>query len=264
MHRQFFIPVLTNWRLAVILLALAIGVSTPVPAADFVIESQTFDGESAKPFTRNKTVFHEQLVYDFVTTGDEITLLDTSRGRFVLMDTRRKVKTELTTDQVLRYTQHIKRWAAGKDDVLLQFYADPQFDVVEAGDDRLKLTAAPLAYEVVGTSQKPEIVSQYRVFSDWYARFNSAVNPGSQLPFPRLVLNHHLARRQLVPTQVHLTLAPQQRFGGKHVRLRTEHTLRPELTSQELQQIEQANHLLVTLQNVPLTDYRKAARTAGR
>jgi hypothetical protein len=264
MRGRTFLQVPSSGRLTTAGLALSIAVTASVSAADFVIESRTYDGDHAKPFTSNTTVFHEGLVYDFVTTEDEITLLDPSRGRFVLMNTRRKIKTELTTDQVLRYTQHVQQWAAGKKDILLQFYADPKFDVVEDGENRLKLTAAVLAYEVVGKSQTPEIVSQYRQFCDWFARFNSAVSPGSQLPFPRLVLNNHLARRQLVPTQVDLTLAPQRRFGGKPVHLRSEHTLRPELTSEEIRQIDQTNRLLVTLKNVPLTEYRTATATAER
>ncbi len=245
-------------------LLVAWGLTTAGMAADFVVESRTFEGDQDTPLTRNQTVFQGERVYDFVQEGDEITLLDTARGRFVLMDRRRQVKTELTTDQVLQYTQHIQRWAAGKEDLLLQFYADPHFEVVEEGPDRLKLHAAPLSYEVRGVTAAGDVVSRYRQFCDWYARFNSAVSPGSQLPFPRLVLNSHLARRQLVPAQVQLTLAASPRFGGKPVRLRSEHTLRSEVTTTELRQIDQANRLLVTLRSVPLTEYRDVARTATR
>ncbi|NIL95994.1 MAG: hypothetical protein GTO53_01825 [Planctomycetales bacterium] len=271
MRNRFFLPLASRSRpalapLAALVLALefSLGLTANVPAADFAMESRAFDGSHKKPFATNTTLFHEGLVYDFVNGSDEVTLLDKSRGRLVLMDKARQVKTELTTDQILRYTQHIREWAAGKSDLLLQFYANPNFDVVDDGDHQLKLTADLLTYQVVGSSPAPEIVRQYREFCDWYARLNSAVHPGSQLPFPRLLLNNHLARRQLVPTQVQLTLAPQQRFGGKPVRWRTEHTLRAELSSEDLQRIDQAGGLLVTLKPIPLTEYRQAPRTARR
>ena len=238
--------------------------SQPICGADFVVETRMFDGDGKKPFSRNRTLFYEGQVYDFIVSGKEITVMDKSLGRFVLLDTRRKVKAEVSTDQVLGYTQHIKTWAGSKNDPLLKFYANPTFDVVEKGKTKLLLKAAALSYDVDAQSETTEIVGQYREFSDWFARLNSAVNPGSQLPFPRLALNNHLARRQLVPTTVELTIAPQPRFDNKPIVLRAEHEWRSELSADEISQIEEARRLLVKFKVVPLPEYRKPDLQAGR
>ena len=43
------------------------------------------------------------------------------------------------------------------------------------------------------------IWQQYCDFSDWYARLNTLLNPGSKLPFARLAVNAALARHEAIP-----------------------------------------------------------------
>ena len=78
-------------------------------AQDFRIETDVFLDEEKEPVVETLTIFTNGLVYDFMLTGtEEVTLFDRDRNRLVLMDTERKVKTELTMDSILSFVAQMK------------------------------------------------------------------------------------------------------------------------------------------------------------
>ena len=111
----------------------------------------------------------------------------------MLLDPQRKVKTTLTTQELLQTTAAIKSQAQELDG-LFAFAADPQFNrEVDVPEGWLTLSSSLLTYRVKGMEPEPaDVVGAYRDFADWYARLN-ATRPGNLPPFPRMELNRLLA-----------------------------------------------------------------------
>ncbi len=81
----------------------------PCLAEEFRIETDVFVNQAKEPAVQTLTIFSGGVVYDFLLTGvEEITVFDRDRNRLVLLDTKRKVKTELTLDRILTYVAQMK------------------------------------------------------------------------------------------------------------------------------------------------------------
>src|SRR4030095_12119114 len=116
---------------------------------------------------------------DFLLAGpEEITLLDTVRGRFTLLDPARQVKCGLSAQHVLQQTLSLESHAVESKDPLFAFAAQPQFEtkVEEATENgqpvvRLNLVAKPREYAVVARpSDLPAVVPAFRYFAAQFAR----------------------------------------------------------------------------------------------
>ena len=127
---------------------------------------------------------------------------------------------------------------AERRDPLATFLADPRFqEKFDAQTAQLTLSSALMTYTVQLTPPLDrDIVDQYRVFSDWYARLNTVLTrgPGSRPPFARLVLDEAIARHQAIPREVRLTFPIRK--GGKleQTTMRSQHQLIPQLTKADL------------------------------
>jgi hypothetical protein len=76
---------------------------TPVAiqADDFRVESDVFVGKQKEPVATYLTLFAGKTIYDFVLTDpQQVTVFDTVRGRFILLDVHRGVKTELKLQEI--------------------------------------------------------------------------------------------------------------------------------------------------------------------
>ena len=183
----------------------------PVKTVDFRIDTDLYvgteGGDEAEPNNRVSTLFRGGVVYDFMTNPERVAIYDPRRRRFILLDPKHRTKVEIREQQLTRYVEHIRKWAAGQDDPLLKFLADPKFE--ESFDEEqgeLKLSAKLYSYTV--TTERPtqtEALDEYRRFTDWYARLNSATNPGAMPPTGRLALNRALSKHRVIPTSVRLT-----------------------------------------------------------
>jgi hypothetical protein len=195
----------------------------PLAAQDFRVDTEIFVGDEKEPAAETLTIFSHGLVYDFLLTGpEEITLLDTVRGRFTLLDPARKVKCGIAAQEVLQQTLSLEAHAVESKDALFAFAAQPQFDVsVEEATEngqpivRLGFSARPLEYEVVARpTDRPEVVTAFRYFADQFARLN-ALRPGNLPPGARLEVNKALAERKLLPLEITRTIAPAVPLGKK-------------------------------------------------
>jgi len=57
-------------------------------------------------------------------------MFDKARGRFTIMDLQRKVRTEVATDEVLKFTQQLRNWAGQHEDPLLKFCSAPRLEKI--------------------------------------------------------------------------------------------------------------------------------------
>ena len=247
------------------IIATAPGTVQRASAEDFRVETTIYVGDKEEPASANITRFKGSIVWDFAGDGSEIAMFDKPRGRFALMDLERKVKTEVSMDEVLKFTQQLRDWAGGQDDPLLKFCAAPRLDATTgATPQTLKFTGTLLSYEIeTQRPPQPEFAARYRDFSDWYARVNTLFRPGLLPPFPRLLVNEHLGREQLVPQRVKLTLAPQRSNGNREVSVRSEQNFVYGLGQSDVAAINRAAGFLVALPAVSLETYRQEETAAA-
>ncbi len=139
----------------------------------------------------------------------KLTCSDFPRGRIVLLDWNRKLRTELTTEKLNEFTDQLRNRASRQTDALLKFAANPKFEESHTKGTG-SFSSAHMTYRVHPTTpDNANVVHQYRMFSDWSARLNSMIHPGAMPPFPRLAINAALEQAGEVPETVELTIAAQ-------------------------------------------------------
>ena len=235
-------------------------------AEEFRIDTEIFIGDEKEPAAEMLTIFAQGLVYDFQLKGpEEITMLDTVRGRYTLLDPARKVKCGLGVQDVLQQMLSLEAHAAESKDALFMFAAAPHFEskVEEATENgqpivRLSLTAKPMEYAVLARpSERPEAVHAFRYFADQFARLN-AMRPGNLPPGARLALNKALAERKLLPLEITRTILPANPLGKKLV-VRSRHLVNWSLSGEDRKKIDRAGTYLAEFAAVNFEEYRTPA-----
>ena len=218
-----------------------------------------------KPTAKSTTIFHERSVYDFLEAPAEITIFDPDRDRFILLNTEKKLKTELTTDEVDRFAEKLRAFAKTRPNAFLKFMGSPQFE--ETVDDvsrELEFDSPLVTYQLKAEdAEGPEIAAQYREFSDWQAKLNTLINPGANPPFARMLVNAALAKRNEVPSEVRLTLRPKGRLQLRPISLRSEHHVVRRLVESDRRRVEQAANYMSMFKSVKFNEYQEACRADG-
>jgi hypothetical protein len=179
------------------------------------------------------------VVYDFLAEPEQVAVFRSpgggKPGRFILLDPERRVRTELSTDQVAGAMNKLKNWAARQRDPLLKFAANPQFEEsFDRETGQLLLASHEESYTIkTEPADMPEALAEYREFLDWYTRLNALLQAGPP-PEPRLQVNAALARYQTVPVMVELARA------GEKDKLRAEHEFTWMLSKKDMSMIDDA------------------------
>jgi hypothetical protein len=232
---------------------------------DFRIDTDVFLGDAKEPFAQSVTIFTAGLVYDFPLIGPkEITVFDASRGRFVLLDSDRQVKTTLSTQDLLEFTAAMKVHANKMGGVFAEA-AGTQFErKVQDDDDKIMLSTGLLTYRVKGVEPKWEAASRsFQEFADWYARLN-ATRPGSLPPFARIEVNRTLASQGLIPEEVELTVMPQNRLLGRRLVIRSRHLPYWRLSNTDRKRIDTAGTYMAKFDAVSFREYGLANQVADK
>ena len=245
------------------LLSVLLAFGAPALAEDFRIETNVYNGKSKLPISQNITLFQAGYVYDFLTTAkqsgepERVAVFDQSHGRFIILDPQKKVKAEIKTDEVLLFAS--KMQAAKSTNAFNKFAIDPDFEVEFSQDGQLTLTSSHMTYRLkTMAAVSPEAAAQYREFSDWYVRFNTMANPGSIPPFARMAVNSELAKRGLIPTEVHLTI-PAQSSIKSATSLRSDHHVSWRLLPRDIEKIEDAATQLATFKLVSFDELKRTS-----
>jgi len=232
---------------------------THLHADSFRVETEVFIEEDREPVVETLTVFSGDVVYDFqLGTERETTVFDVRRGRIVLLDATRQIKSTVKTEALAEFTAAIQARAAQADDPGL---FRPEFELEEAGPDQFALVSPSLIYRVQGRPSKhPAGAEQFRMFADWYARLN-ALRPPNVPPFGRIELNRALAERNLLPQEIERTTVTNRRLVVRSV-----HTVNWILSNTDAKRIEKAARQLAEFREVKLVEYWGASdlATAGR
>jgi hypothetical protein len=236
---------------------------------DFRIDSELYVVGEKEPFQETLTIFTQGRVYDFVLTEPkETTVFDSQRGRFTLLDESQRLRTDISTQDVLDYALALSTQSAQSKDELFKFAAVPAFEPAyreyeENGQQlsEIKLIGPVMQYVAVGRHpERPEMAKAYRFFADWYARLNAA--HGNLPPEARLELNKQLADHDLIPSEVTRTIVPANPLAKK-IEVRSKHLVNWTLSATDHTKIETASDQMVNFRTVSFKQYR-AAPAAGQ
>ena len=256
----------TGWSLAVAVVVAASAISNRTALADdFRIESKVFAGTDTSPSSESLTLFSGNRAYDFISAPREITIFDFSRDEITLLDSTRKVRTELTSEKLNSFSDQLRTRAARQADPLLRFAAHPQFE--ESHDDNgwLQYRSPNLTYRVQAAKiENPAVVREYRQFCDASAQLNSMLHPGAMPPFPRLAVNASLEHANQIPEQVEVTVTAENQPAGKPTVLRSQHALAMQLLPDDQQRIEEANADLSAFKSISWEEYLRPIQQAKR
>ena len=105
-----------KWSLSlgVVALVFAAVAIRATKGEEFRVESKVFAGKNETPVSESLTLFADGRVYDFLSSPREITVFDFPRGRIVLIDAARKLRTELTTEQLNDFIDKLRSAPRGK------------------------------------------------------------------------------------------------------------------------------------------------------
>lgn len=230
--------------LRLVLIILLLAVSVPAQSQQFkvytrVIRPAVDAQKSGDVLSRSLTLFHAGLVYDWIPSMGEVTVVDPAHDRFIVFTGRRMIGTKVPFEEVNRILgsarEETSNWAArllasGEPKSIqiatpIQFQLAPEF--AEKFDLRTKvltLSSPEFSYHVeCQEAASPELLDVYLSYADRAARLNYVLYPDTLFPAPRIALNASLRKRDRLPSRVQLNvqfdrpfvLAAEHQFGWK-------------------------------------------------
>ncbi len=177
------------------------------------------------------------------------------------MDPNRRVRSELSTDEVAGFNENFKAWAAGQREEHVRFLGAPRFDErFDEATGEVVFESPWIIYRVTAAAgEGDEIIRQYHEFSDWYIQLNARLNPGYMQACARMVVNAALAKRNELPREVHLTLI-KSRFPPQKATARTQHQLVRRLVQSDRDRVAQTDQFIAIFQPLVFKEYQR--RTA--
>lgn len=233
---------------------VAVNVSGRLFAADaFRIETKIFTGDpkdkKLEPVSKTTTLFKDGIVYDFLESPEQTAVfrkpVNDKPGRFILLNDKDRIQTEVTTDKLTGVMKKLRKLSAESKDPYLQFCANPRFDeTFDRNTGKLVLASNFETYTVDTSpaSQHQDSITEYHQFLDWYTQFNT-LQTSPVPPDPRLKLNDALVRHRVIPTKVELKRTGEDLVWAEH-----DFTWR--LSQDDLQRIEDVQAGLTSFKQV--------------
>ncbi len=225
----------------------------------FRIDNSVYSGKDRQPSVRTTTIFLNGVVYDFMEQPQEAIVLDAELGRFTLLNMARRVRAELSVDEVLELTRALRQRASMHESPFVRFLVEPEFEErFDLAAGALTLDSAWITYKVEMTSpDDPAIAESYRDFADMYSQVNTMLNPLASPPFARMKLNAALAEHHAIPSTIHLTIRPKRSFPPTRITMRSEHELVRSVGQPDLDRITQTREFMNIFKLVSFEEYRR-------
>jgi hypothetical protein len=239
-----------------ITLALFAGMAPRAARADageFVVRNQVFDGKQV--IGGSTTIFAGGKAFDFLDEADEAVMFEPVAGRITLIDTKRRVRSELSLEQLADFIERMRDRALRGGSDFARFVAQPEFgERLDAETNELVLSSPLLEYRASTTAPRnAEALRNYQTFIHWQAQLNCVVNAGATPPQARMKLNDALAARQLLPERVTMKRPANIPGGGKT--LRAEHSYTWRLEDAERRRVADLEQRFATFRVVPIGEY---------
>ena len=268
----------TVWSLGILMSALVVSSSGTLQGQDFRIYTRVYNEAAAKEtrgavLGRSLSLFHAGKVYDYIENGSEseVIIYEPSQERFTVLNTSRNLATTIHFDEVA-HKMHLARQVTedriaeletqqppASRDVLDKLRFPLEGNFVEHFDDEQKLltlSSPHLTYSAKCVQIPNEgVVDFYLQYADQMAQLNYVLHPNALFPKPRLELNRHLRRRELLPVEVRLRSSI-----GVETQLRAEHQVHWKLDAGDRSLIHEWESTLKSelTKNVPLNEYQRA------
>jgi hypothetical protein len=233
-----------------------VGGATVARADDFRMLTRVYVGDSDEPASQTTTIFREGIVYDCIGDPEEVVMFDPTGGRFVLLDPERKLRSEITLEQIDALTPTMKEKLLQRKDGVAAFLLGPKFEEItnsETGETEFR--SPWLSYRLrTKPAKNDDVARQYAAFSTHYTRLNMLKHP---LLLARAHVNTWLNERKLLPEEVWLTTYKPGLLGRKtaDAQFRSQHKITWSMSSEDLQRIEDIQRWLVLFEQVRLLEY---------
>ena len=244
------------WRSSILLLSMVCAsIASSATANDFRIETEIFVEDDSTPASSSLTLFSGTTVYDFLNHASslgDITVFDVSRGRFVLIDAQRKLKTTITKDYLLKFLEQIKTQAS--DEVVARFVTPKLEQMFNPSTKTVTVASDHMTYQATGIHAKwVPAIQKYRHFADWIARLNST-RVGNLPPYSRFELNRVMAEQKLLPKSIERTVL-LDRVGLRKQVVRSEHSIHWQLTNSDRKRISSTGTLMAGCKEVSVNEF---------
>lgn len=221
------------------------------------------------------TLFHAGKVYDYIDAAEETVIYEPSHSRFLILNKRHNLATEITHDEIRRFLDLADKHAreillAGErgdqssqtDFELLEFQLLPEFVLhEETKANKLTFTSPLVSYTVTyADPPSPEHAQAYLKSADWTAQLNAVMHPAALLPQARLRVNEELRKRRVIPREVELMIE------GEHpIHRRAKHEWTWNLTDFDRKLIDHRESLLrqPNFRTMPFTDFQREMLTSA-
>ena len=227
------------------------------------IENRVYRG-SDQLISQSLTIILTDRAYDFLNSPQEATVIDFARKRITFLDFERREQAQVSFETVLLFLDRLRACAVEHPDPGFRFCSRPNFEIRRDGPDEWVFSSPWMTYRVK-TQQGPDAPTcdLFWNVSDWLARANTLLTPGSRPPFARLVVNETLREQKLLPREVVLVPAARnflEWLPGRRTELRSVHTISAEITPEDRQRLERANRAMISFRRVDLVDYQSSRR----
>jgi hypothetical protein len=236
------------------------------------VESEVFAGQAKEPVARSLTLFDGGTTWDFLDPSaphparkvadaagcEQIILHDPVRERVIVLDPRRKLKTQIDVLRLERLSASLCKWSRSSDDKLIRWAGSADIGGgISEGNGSLELVGPRVKYTIHYTAAPtPEMAKAYRTFADTAILLKALLQPGGMPPFPRLAINRRIESAGGIPSDVTLAVDPLLPIPGTSAgTLRSVHKVLPQLTDADQTRIDDAAALMAVADEVDLAAF---------
>ncbi|MEM6365108.1 MAG: hypothetical protein AAF745_11815 [Planctomycetota bacterium] len=174
-------------------------------ASSFVVLTRiTTDQSDDAPLAEHRTVFHDDVVYDWSQTSSPFrTIVDFEKQEIVLLDCQHEIRTTLAMSSLLR---EASRLMAEVTDSETRTRLGMTAEVQATAKHQVRIDFPGVSYEVTTARAKHETHQrQFSRYVDWLCRL-TMIRPSGLPPFARMTLNDYLAAHDLIATNTRLSV----------------------------------------------------------
>lgn len=232
---------------------------------DFRVVNKVFLEDEKTPISESITLFKQGTVYDFLQPTGEITVFDQARGRLIVLDPARKLRAEVSTEDIESFADQLRKKSRASKVPLTRFLADPAFEEsYDKSSGLLELKSRWIEYRVTSEPiDDPEDAQRYAEFSDWQAQFNVLVHPSAPPPFARMALDEALRSRERAPKDVTRLISVEGK-GQNPEKVRAEHRFQWKFMEADDKRMASADKYLVDFESVTMDEFHKRLSVASK
>jgi hypothetical protein len=225
-------------------------------------------GDSTAIYSSNLTLFSEQLICDFQMSDEvapqplEVVIYDSRQKSFVLLDMKRKVRTEISDLQIEKLVENLAN-ETQKNEASKFLMSETFVEETDWANGTLTLKGENMEYFIRGNQpDDTAFLPQYFSFLDNFTKLN-ATDPRKIPPFPRMKLNQRIKQLGWVPVEVRVTLKANQ-FFRENREAQSKHTLTGGLTRGDRELISNAKRDWQAFKVVELTEFREVQANSNQ